>query len=484
MMDAAPKIPSLRHALIPVFFLIAALFAGIFWLGASPHVPLILSCCVAGITGIKLGYSWKELQASMVRGISLAMAAVLILMAIGILIGSWVASGIVPLMVYYGLMFLSPEIFLIASCLICAVVSFATGSSWSTAGTVGVALIGVGQGLEMPLPMVAGAIVSGAYFGDKLSPLSDTTNLAPAVAGAQLFAHIKHMLFTTVPSLAIALVLYGLLGMSQGSSAASLENVEVLNAVLRREFDLSPWLWLAPISVVFMIALRLPALPALLGGAFVGAALGIFLQDIPVASMFAIMQEGYVSDTGDPHIDELLSRGGLESMFQTIALILCAMAFGGLMEGTGMLAAISRAVLKIATTTGRLVGATLATCISMNILAPDQYLSIIVPGRMYRGSFEAAGLHMKNLSRCLEDAGTLSSPLIPWNTCGATMMAALMVNPFAYLPYAFLNLLNPIISMIYGFTGWTMEKAPLAPIRNEELGIRNENPRRTRRGTK
>ncbi len=185
-------------------------------MGASPHLPLILACCVAGITGIKLGYSWKDLQSSMVRGISLAMAAVLILMAIGILIGSWVASGIVPLMVYYGLMFLSPEIFLIASCLICAVVSFATGSSWSTAGTVGVALIGAGQGLEMPLPMVAGAIVSGAYFGDKLSPLSDSTNLAPAVAGTQLFVHIKHMLYTTVPSLIIALALYGILGMSQG----------------------------------------------------------------------------------------------------------------------------------------------------------------------------------------------------------------------------------------------------------------------------
>ena len=399
----------------------------------------------------------------MVRGISLAMAAVLILMAIGILIGSWVASGIVPLMVYYGLMFLSPEIFLIASCLICAVVSFATGSSWSTAGTVGVALIGAGQGLEMPLPMVAGAIVSGAYFGDKLSPLSDSTNLAPAVAGTQLFVHIKHMLYTTVPSLIIALALYGILGMSQGSSAASIENVEALNAVLRHEFNLSPWLWLAPISVILMIALRMPALPALLGGAFVGAALGIFLQDIPLESMFAIMQEGYLSDTGDPLIDELLSRGGLESMFWTISLILCAMAFGGLMEGAGMLAAISRAVLKTATTTGRLVGATLATCIGMNIMAPDQYLSIILPGRMYRNAFEKEGLHMKNLSRCLEDAGTLSSPLIPWNTCGATMMAALMVNPFAYLPFAFLNLLNPIISMIYGFTGWTMEKAEGAP---------------------
>ena len=463
MTNSTPKIPSLKLSLIPVIFLIVSLFAGIFLLGASPHIPLILSCCVAALVGVKLGFSWKELQASIVRGISLAMAAILILMAIGLLIGSWVASGIVPLMVYYGLKFLSPEIFLLATCLICAVVSFSTGSSWSTAGTVGVALIGVGQGLEMPLPMVAGAIVSGAYFGDKLSPLSDTTNLAPAVAGSELFVHIRHMLYTTVPSLVIALLLYGLLGMSQGSSAASIENVETLNAILRREFDLSLWLLLAPVSVVLMIALRFPALPSMLCGAFVGAVLGILVQDISIASMFTIMQEGYVANTGDPHIDELLSRGGLESMFPTIGLILCAMAYGGLMEGSGMLAAISMAVLKIATTTGRLVATTLATCIGMNILAPDQYLSIIVPGRMYRGAFAEAGLDAKNLSRCLEDAGTLSSPLIPWNTCGATMMAALMVNPFAYLPYAFLNLLNPVVSLIYGFTGWTMDKAEKPP---------------------
>ena len=458
MSDPSAKLLPLHLALIPVIFLVAALFVGILWLGASPHLPLILSSCVVGFTGLKIGFSWNELQDSMVQGISLAMAAVLILVAIGILIGSWVASGIVPLMVYYGLMFLSPEIFLVASCLICSVVSFATGSSWSTAGTVGVALIGVGQGLELPLPMVAGAIVSGAYFGDKMSPLSDSTNLAAAVAGSELLTHIKHMLFTTVPSLIIALVLYGLLGLWQGSGAASMENVEALNAILKREFDLSPWLWLAPASVVLMIALRIPALPAILGGAFVGGALGIFIQDIPVASMFAVMQEGYVAQTGDAHIDELLSRGGMESMLWTISLIFCAMAFGGLMEGTGMLASISAAALKVATSTGRLVGTTMATCISMNIVAPDQYLSIILSGRMYRGSFETAGLHMKNLSRCLEDAGTLSSPLIPWNTCGATMMAALMVNPFAYLPFAFLNLLNPLFSLLYGITGWTMER--------------------------
>ena len=444
--------------MIPVVFLVTSLFVGIYWLETWPHLPLILSCVAAALAGIWVGYSWKDLQASMVKGINLAMAAVLVLLAIGLLIGSWVASGIVPLMVYYGLMFLSPEVFLVATCLICSVVSFVTGSSWSTAGTVGVALIGVGQGLDMSLPMVAGAIISGSYFGDKVSPLSDTTNLAPAVAGTQLFPHIYHMLYTTVPSMVIAFILYGVLGIWQGTTAASLESVVALQKVLKSEFVLSPLLLLAPVSVVVMIGLRIPALPALLGGALVGGIMGVVLQDISVASMIAIMQEGFVADTGDARIDELLSRGGLASMFQTVSLILCAMAFGGLMEGTGMLAAISRAILKVATTTGQLVAATLTTCVGMNILAPDQFLSIIVPGRMYRNSFEERGLDAKNLSRCLEDAGTLSSPLVPWSTCGATMMAALLVNPLAYLPFAFLNLINPLVSLLFGFTGWTMEK--------------------------
>lgn len=386
------------------------------------------------------------------------MPAILILIAIGILIGTWVASGIVPLMIFYGLKILSPGYFLVATCLICAVVSFATGSSWSTAGTVGVALIGIGQGLGLPLEMIAGAIVSGAYFGDKLSPLSDTTNLAPAVAGAELIEHIKHMLLTTVPSLIIALILYAILGSRISGEAASLESVEQLGNTLNTLFNLSPFLLLAPMLVLVLIVFRIPALPSLLAGGFAGAVLGILTQDISVSAMFSVMQGGYVSETGVERIDELLSRGGIDSMMWTISLIICAMAYGGIMEGTGMLGTISSSILRFATSTGRLVATTIATCIGMNVLAPDQYLSIIVPGRMYKKAFEDSGLAAKNLSRCLEDAGTLTSPLIPWNTCGATMMAFLLVNPFAYLPYAFLNLINPAISLIYGFTGWTMTK--------------------------
>ena len=451
--------PGIGTALIPVACLILFLFTGIFALQGSPHIPLILAAAVVAILGYRAGISWKALLESIVHGISISMPAILILMAIGILIGTWVASGIVPLLIFYGLQILSPGIFLVATCLICVVVSFATGSSWSTAGTVGVALIGVGQGLGLPLPMVAGAIVSGAYFGDKLSPLSDTTNLAPAVAGSELFDHIKHMLYTTVPSLVIALILYAILGTRISGEAASVEKVEALSQTLQSLFNLTPWLLLAPLTVLILIVIRVPALPALLAGGFAGAVLGVLTQEVSVVTMFTAMQEGYVSETGVAQVDELLSRGGLDSMMWTISLILCAMAFGGLMEGTGMLSTISKVVLKFASTSGRLVATTIATCIGMNILAPDQYLSIIVPGRMYKEAFEESGLAAKNLSRCLEDAGTLTSPLIPWNTCGATMMAALLVNPFAYLPFAFLNLINPLISLVYGFTGWTMEKA-------------------------
>ena len=458
MSSSESKTPPLGLSLVPVISMIVLLFVVIKVFGADPHIPLILAAAITAIIGYSIGIPWKKLQHSIVHSISIAMPAVLILVAIGILIGTWVASGVVPLLIVYGLKILTPGIFLVATCLICSVVSFATGSSWSTAGTVGVALIAVGEGLQLPLPMVAGAIVSGAYFGDKLSPLSDTTNLAPAVAGAELFEHIKHMMFTTGPSLVIALILYGILGLRLKDGSASLEEVEALSSSVEALFNLSPVLLLAPVVVLGLIILRVPALPALLGGGFAGAILGVLMQGLSVTEIISVMQTGYASNSGVEHIDDLLSRGGIESMMWTVSLILCAMAFGGMMEGTGMLSTISRAVLNFATSTGSLVASTVATCIGMNILAPDQYLSVIVPGRMYKDAFEESGLEAKNLSRCLEDAGTLTSPLIPWNTCGATMMLVLTVSPLAYLPFAFLNLINPVISVIYGFTGWTMAK--------------------------
>lgn len=451
--------PRLSVSLLPVLTLIISLFIAIRYLDVSPHIPIILASVVAGLISLKLGHSWKRMQDSIVKGISLALPSILILMAIGMLIGVWVASGIVPLLIDYGLQLLSPSYFLVAACLICAAISLATGSSWSTIGTVGVALIGAGQGLDVPLPMVAGAVVSGSYFGDKLSPLSETTNLAPAVVGADLFEHIKHMLYTTIPSMLIALALYLVLGLQHGAQTGYLEKVEALSAALNAQFSLTPLLLIAPVVSIVLIALKMPALPAILCGAFGGGLCGMLLQDMSLAQVMASMLDGYVSNTGIDRVDELLSRGGMSSMDYTISLIICSMAFGGLMEGAGFLKSIAQSLLDVARSSGRLVASTLATCIGMNIIAPDQYLSIIMPGRMYKSAFEEAKLAPKNLSRCLEDAGTLTSPLIPWNTCGVFVFGALLVDPFAYLPFAFLNLINPLLSALYGCTGWTLASA-------------------------
>jgi NhaC family Na+:H+ antiporter len=457
--ERAPKDPSLVLALLPVAALVGALAYAVRVLEASPHIPIILGAVVAALVGLGLGYDWKSLQDGMVKGISIAMPAILILLAIGILIGAWISAGVVPLLIVYGLRILSPEIFLVAACLISAIVSIATGSSWTTASTVGVALIGVGKGLDVSEAMTAGAIVSGAYFGDKLSPLSDTTNLAAGVAEVPLFTHIRHMLWTTVPSMVIALVIYAVLGMG-ANEEVNVEKVALLISSIEEQFTLTPVLLLAPASIILCLAFKMPALPAVLIGAATGGALGMTVQGLSPSEIYLAMQEGYASESGVAQLDELLSGGGLESMFWTIGIVLCALAFGGLMECTGLLATIGKAIMRFAISTGRLVVATLASSLGMNLLASDQYLSIVIPGRMYKGAFDDAGLDPRNLSRCLEDAGTITSPLIPWNTCGATMLGALKVDPLHFAPYAFFNLICPLISALLGFTGWTMKKKP------------------------
>jgi len=450
--------PTLFEALLPVFCLIVMLGGTILILKGSSHIPLIMGTGIAAIMGVRLGYTWSDLEDGLVNGIMIAMKAILILMIIGILIGTWIVGGIVPAMIYYGLKIISPSIFLVTTCIICAVVSISTGSSWSTAGTVGLALIGIGKTMGMPVPLVAGAIISGAYFGDKMSPLSDTTNLAPATAGTDLFTHIRHMVYTTAPSLTIALILYAIIGIKFAGASMNTENVDEMLITISNNFNINLFLLIPPCLVLFMVVFKIPALPALLGGGILGGMVAIIFQGTSLAEAVNVAFQGYVSHTGVPKIDELLTRGGLLSMMETVALIMCALSFGGVMEKTGMLERIAAAMLRFAVSTGSLVLITIFTCIFMNIMAPDQYLSIVIPGRMYRNAFFKRGLHPKNLSRCLEDSGTLSSPLIPWNTCGAFMHATLGVNPLAYLPFAFLNLLNPCVSIFYGFTGITMHK--------------------------
>ena len=456
-----PRSPSLVLSLVPVAVVMAILGLAIPLLGASAsaRLPLIVGSVLVVLIGLKLGYSWKTLQEGMVKGISIGLPSILILLSIGILIGSWLASGVVPLLVTYGLQLLTPEVFLVACCLICAVVSVVTGSSWTTAATIGVALIGVAEGLEVSKAMTAGAIVSGAYFGDKLSPLSDTTNLAAGVAEVPLFEHIRHMLWTTVPSMMIALGGYALLGMRAGGDS-NVEDITLLMETIEGNFVLSPVLLVAPLSMIGCLLFRMPALGAILVGGVVGAVLALTVQGESAAKLVGVLENGYEPQTGVPRLDKLLSGGGLESMYGTIGLILCALSFGGLMESTGMLRVIVQAVMRFAINTGRLVLATLASSLGVNLLAADQYLSIILPGRMYKEAYDEAGLEARNLSRCLEDAGTITSPLIPWNTCGATMLGALKVGPHLFAPFAFFNLLCPLVSVLLGFTGWTMHRRP------------------------
>lgn len=457
-MKGKKKELKLGVALIPVLFLIGALSITIGIFKLPPHIPLILAAAVAAIVAAIYKHPWKEVQEGMVQGITLAMSAILILMIVGTMIGTWIAGGIVPSMIYYGLKVLSPGIFLVATLIICSIVSLGTGSSWSTAGTVGVALIGVGQGLGIPVPMVAGAIISGAYFGDKMSPLSDTTNLAPAVAGTDLFSHIRHMVYTTAPGYVLSLILYGLIGIKFSGGALETHGVESILSTIRSNFFIHPVLLLPPIFVIIMVVKKVPPLPALLGGTILGGIFAMLTQSSSLKDVIQAAQSGYVSDTGVKMVDDLLTRGGLESMMQTVALIICALSFGGIMERTGMLEVLAQSFLKRVRRTGSLVATTIFSCIAMNAIASDQYIAIVIPGRMYKNAFDAQKLHPKNLSRCLEDSGTLSSPLIPWNSCGAFMGATLGVNPLLYLPYAFLNLSNPLVSIFYGYTGITMEK--------------------------
>lgn len=449
------KEATLLHAFVPIIALIAALSVSILIFGADPHIPLIIAIIIASLVAIlSLGYKWQEVEKGAIETIQMSMQAILILMTVGTLIGTWILSGTVPAMIYYGLQILSPSIFLVATTIICSIVSVATGSSWTTAGTVGIALMGVGAGLGIPNYIVAGAVVSGAYFGDKMSPLSDTTNLAPAMAGSNLFEHIRYMFYTTVPSYIIALILYGIIGARYGGSAIDTANIDMILDGIASNFNISPLLILPPIIVIVLAVLKVPALPGLITGSVIGGLFAGLFQGAALGDIIDAAHYGFAADTGVEMVDELLSGGGLDGMMWTVSLIMLAMVFGGIMEKTGMLRAVGNSILKFANNTGSLVTATILTSLAVNILAADQYLAIVIPGRMYKDVYDSRGLEPRLLSRTLEDAGTLTSPLIPWNTCGAFMAGALLVSPVKYAPFAFLNILNPIVAIIIAFTGF------------------------------
>ena len=446
-------------ALIPIVFLVVLLYLSVMVFEIDVHIPIFLSAMFAALIAVfVLKQKWADLEEGIFETIKLALIAIIILMVIGMVIGSWIQSGVVPTMIYYGLQVISPKIFLFASLILCSIVSLATGSSWTTAGTVGIALVGIGTSLGIPTPVIGGAIISGAYFGDKMSPLSDTTNLAPAMAGSTLFEHIRHMIYTTGPSYVIASIIYIIMGFRYNASSIDTTLIDQINNGLAEQFSMNPLLLLIPVITIILVVMKVPAIPGLFIGALLGSAAAMIFQGVSLGEALNALHYGYESATGVTAVDELLTRGGLDSMMWTISLILCAMIFGGVMERSGMLGALVNEILKIAKGVGGVVLATILTCIGVNIVTADQYLSIVITGRMYKQAFADMNLHPKNLSRCLEDSGTLTSPLIPWNTCGAFMITALALEPWTYIPYAFLNWINPIISVFYGFTGITMEK--------------------------
>ncbi len=418
-------------------------------LGLDAHIPMIISAAVCAFVGtVILKKPWSEMQDGIVKGVTTALIPIVILMLVGLLVGSWIASGTVPTLIFYGMKMLSPKYFLIASLFLCSMVALATGSSWTTAGTVGLALMGIGGALGVPAPMTAGAVVSGAYFGDKMSPLSDTTNLAPAISGGDLFDHIRAMTWTTVPTFIIVAVIYLMIGLRFAGDLASAEQISLISSTLESNFSLGLMTMLPPAFILFAAAKKLPAIPSLIIGVILAGAIAIGVQGVTFSKLISIVHYGFESESGVAVVDKLLSRGGLDHMMWTISLIICALSFGGIMEKCGFLESILNTLKAMIRKPSSLIGTTLVSGLMGNLFLGDQFLAIIVPGRTFKPAYEQMGLAPRMLSRTLEDSGTLTSALVPWTACGAYMYGVLGVGAFSYAPYAMLNWLCPIIAFI------------------------------------
>ena len=564
-MESTFKKPSLIQALTPIVVLILLLMISVMsiWgsdsLSGANQMALLFATAVAALIGWRLKYRWKDMLSGISDSILSALPALLILLLIGALAGTWLISGIVPSMIYYGLKILNPTIFLFAACLVSAIISLATGSSWTTIATIGVALLGIGQAMEINTGLIAGAIISGAYFGDKMSPMSDTTNLAPAVSGTDLFTHIRYMMWTTIPSIVITLLLFFVIGFFVGDGGSTEEINGILSAI-EGSFYITPWLFLVPAAVVFMIVKKVPAIPALFAGALLGGVAALVFQpniikekgvkntviiegekallyefewlldgekiegDAKLKNQnggtyeLIISKEGEVASTGSfiipdaldtaamsnftftfednsinklgltatlsrsnypeaayrtiinamtvdtsvstssDQVNELLGTSGMSGMMGTIWLIICAMSFGGILDKLGMLSKITEVIVSRAKSRGSLIATTTLTCIGFNVTASDQYLAIVVPGKMFSKTYRDRGLAPQNLSRTLEDSGTVTSVLVPWNTCGAAQSHVLGVATGEYFLFCFFNLISPIMTIIYGYLGIKIAK--------------------------
>lgn len=456
------------EALIPIIALVGMLFYNVYYafgddaLSGSNQFILLLGAAVGAIVGFFNKVSYKRMMEEVARNVKSTTGALLILLMVGSLAGTWLISGIIPTMIYYGLQILSPSIFLAACVVICAIISIATGSSWTTSATVGIALIGIGDTLGISLGMTAGAVISGAYFGDKMSPLSDTTNLAPAMAGGELFSHIKYMTYTTIPTVIITLIIFIIIGFTLNTSGTP-EIDQQLQAI-NSAFTISPWLFIVPIIVIGLIIKKTPPLIALLAGTLLGGIAAIIAQPAIVMNIagsntlsfnsayIGVMKAMTVDtaiETTSKELNDLFTAGGMSGMLGTIWLIVCAMVFGGVMDAIGALARISKALLSLFDSVFGLFASTVASCLALNLTASDQYLAIVVPGRMYAQAFKDKGLAPENLSRTLEDSGTVTSVLVPWNTCGAYQSGVLGVPVVDYFFFAIFNWLSPFTTLLF-----------------------------------
>jgi len=464
------------EALFPVLALVIMLGYNIYIFGdnalsGSNQFILLMGAAVAAIVGFKNKVLFSQMIEEISQNIKSTSGAILILLMVGALSGTWMISGIIPTMIYYGLQVLSPSIFLCASLIICSIVSIATGSSWSTSATVGIALVGIGNTMGISPAMTAGAVISGAYFGDKLSPMSDTTNLAAAMAGSQLFDHIKYMMITTVPTVSIAFIIFLILGLN--FDASTQPDISAQLDAIKSTFNVSPWLFIVPIAVIFMIIKKTEPLIALLAGSLLGGAAAVIAQPEVVMKVagattldFNSAYKGVMNalttktaiETPYTELNDLFTAKGMEGMLGTIWLIICAMVFGGVMDAIGALARISSALLKLFQSTFGLFASTVMSCLAINTTASDQYLAIVIPGKMYAQAFKDKGLHPTNLSRTLEDSGTVTSVLIPWNTCGAYQSSVLGVSTVDYFVYAIFNWLSPFMTLLVAAVGFKIKK--------------------------
>ncbi|WP_110113461.1 Na+/H+ antiporter NhaC [Bacillus sp. CGMCC 1.16541] len=451
--------PSFLVSSLLMVVIITLLGISILHYEVAPQIPIVFAAVLVCLYGLTLGYKWKELERAMAKGIFSGIPAILILSLIGMLIGVWILSGTVPTITYYSLTFLSPDFFLVSTVLICSVTALVTGSSWSAMGTVGVALMGAAYGLNVSPAMTAGAIVCGAMFGDKLSPLSDTTNLASATAKVNIFEHIKHMLWTTIPSLLITLIIFGVLGWST-SQNVELDQLASMLATLNEEFTISPLTLLSPLLIIILAVRKVSPIPSLVIGLFVAVITAFFTSPgTTLGQIMATAHFGYTAKTGVESIDKLLSLGGLSSMMFGVSLILIALSLGGLIKEMRLAEAILLGLKGFLTKKGNVIVTTVLSCFGINAAVGEQYLSIVLPGQLLESSYKQVGLHPKNLSRTLEDAGTIMHALIPWGVTGAFIMTTLGVGA-EYVMFTFIGFISPIIAIIYGYTGFTLTPLP------------------------